>query len=133
MWGWIVDRVLRRPALAAAISGGLLLLLALPAIQMRMAEASPDTYPAHLEVIKTYKRMQVAFPGTALPANVIVKAPNVNAPAVRVGDRATRAAGARERPCARADHGRRQQGRHGREHHHADRRQRHGPGVERRR
>ena len=50
---------------------------------MRMAEASPDTYPAHLEVIKTYKRMQVAFPGTALPANVIVKAPNVNAPAVR--------------------------------------------------
>ena len=83
VWGWIVDRVLRRPALAAAISGGLLLLLALPAIQMRMAEASPDTYPAHLEVIKTYKRMQVAFPGTALPANVIVKAPNVNAPAVR--------------------------------------------------
>ena len=84
LWGWIVDRVLRRPALSAAIAGGLLLLLALPAVQMRMAEASPDTYPAHLEVIKTYKRMQVTFPGTALPANVIVKAPNVNAPAVRV-------------------------------------------------
>jgi uncharacterized membrane protein YdfJ with MMPL/SSD domain/pimeloyl-ACP methyl ester carboxylesterase len=83
LWGWIVDRVLRRPALSAAIAGGLLLLLALPAIQMRMAEASPDTYPAHLEVVKTYKRMQQAFPGTALPANVIVKAPNVNAPAVR--------------------------------------------------
>ena len=83
LWGWIVDRVLRRPALSAAIAGGLLLLLALPAVQMRMAEASPDTYPAHLEVIKTYKRMQVTFPGTALPANVIVKAPNVNAPAVR--------------------------------------------------
>ena len=82
-WGWIVDRVLRRPVLAAALSGGLLLLLALPAIQMRMAEASPDTYPAHLQVIKTYKRMQVTFPGTALPANVIVKAPNVTAPAVR--------------------------------------------------
>jgi uncharacterized membrane protein YdfJ with MMPL/SSD domain len=83
MWGWIVDRVLRRPALSAAIAGGLLLLLALPAIQMRMADPSPATYPAHLEVVKTYKRMQQAFPGTALPANVIVKAPNVNAPAVR--------------------------------------------------
>jgi RND superfamily putative drug exporter len=83
MWGWIADRVLRRPALFAAIAGGLLLLLALPALQMRMAEASPDTFPAHLEVVKTYKRMQQAFPGTALPANVIVKAPNVNAPAVR--------------------------------------------------
>ena len=83
MWGWIVDRVLRRPALSAAIAAGLLLLLALPAIQMRMADPSPETYPAHLEVVKTYKRMQQAFPGTALPANVIVKAPNVNAPAVR--------------------------------------------------
>ncbi len=83
MWGWIVDRVLRRPVLAAAISGGLLLLLALPAFQMRMAEASPATYPAHLDVIKTYKRMQVAFPGTALPASVIVKAPNVNTPAMK--------------------------------------------------
>ena len=52
--------------------------------------------------------MQQAFPGTALPANVVVKAPDVNAPAVRAGDRAARAAGARERPDARADHGRRQ-------------------------
>ena len=83
MWGWIVDRVLRRPALAAAISGGLLLALALPALQMRMADPSPATYPAQLEVVKTYTRMQQAFPGTALPANVIVKAPNVNARAVR--------------------------------------------------
>jgi RND superfamily putative drug exporter len=82
-WGWIVDRVLRRPALAAAIAGGLLLALALPAIQMRMADPSPDTYPAKLAVVKTYKRMQAAFPGTALPASVIVKAPNVNAPTVR--------------------------------------------------
>jgi uncharacterized membrane protein YdfJ with MMPL/SSD domain/pimeloyl-ACP methyl ester carboxylesterase len=83
VWGWIVDRVLRRPALSAAISAGLLVLLALPAIQLRMADPSPETYPAHLEVVKTYKRMQQAFPGSALPANVIVKAANVNAPAVR--------------------------------------------------
>src|SRR5204862_6004114 len=83
LWGGIVDRVLRRPALSAAIAGGLLLLLALPAFQMRMADPSPDTYPAHLAVVKAYKRMQQAFPGTALPANVVVKAPNVNAPAVR--------------------------------------------------
>ena len=61
-----------------------------------------------LEVVKTYKRMQQAFPGTALPANVIVKAQNVNAPAVRDGDLAARAAGARERPRARADHDGRQ-------------------------
>jgi uncharacterized membrane protein YdfJ with MMPL/SSD domain/pimeloyl-ACP methyl ester carboxylesterase len=83
MWGWLVDRVLRRPALSAALAGGVLLLLAVPALQMRMADPSPATYPASLQVVKTYKRMQQAFPGTALPANVIVKAPDVNAPAVR--------------------------------------------------
>ena len=33
--------------------------------------------------MKAYDRMQQAFPGTALPATVVVKAPNVNAPAVR--------------------------------------------------
>ena len=45
LWGWIVDRVLRRPALSATLAGGLLLLLALPAIQMRMADASPGHVP----------------------------------------------------------------------------------------
>jgi RND superfamily putative drug exporter len=43
----------------------------------------PDTFPQSLPVVKTYNRMQHAFPGSALPAHVIVKAPNVNAPAVR--------------------------------------------------
>ena len=107
LWGWIVDRVLRRPALSAALAGG----AAAPARPARDPDADGGRLAAtrsrrSLEVVKTYKRMQQAFPGTALPANVIVKAPNVNAPAVRAGDRAARAAGARERPRARADHGR---------------------------
>jgi uncharacterized membrane protein YdfJ with MMPL/SSD domain len=33
--------------------------------------------------MQTYDRMQQAFPGTALPATVVVKAPDVTAPAVR--------------------------------------------------
>ncbi len=130
MWGWIVDRVLRRPALSAAIAGGALLLLALPAIQMRMADASPDTFPAKLDVVKTYKRMQQAFPGTALPANVIVKAQNVNAPAVReaisrLEQRALASGRAHEPITIAVNHGR-----HGREHHAPDRRQRLRQGVE---
>ena len=34
-------------------------------------------------MIKAYHRMQQAFPGTALPANVVVKAPSVRTPAAR--------------------------------------------------
>jgi uncharacterized membrane protein YdfJ with MMPL/SSD domain len=48
-----------------------------------MAKPGPDTFPKSLAVVKTYNRMQQAFPGKALPANVVVKAPDVNAPAVR--------------------------------------------------
>src|SRR6266498_1212208 len=83
VWGAIVERVLRRPLLSAALAGGLLLALAVPALQLHMAKPGPDTFPQSLAVVKTYNRMQQAFPGKALPANVVVKAPNVNPPAVR--------------------------------------------------
>src|SRR6058998_849697 len=83
IWAAIVDRVLRRPLLSAAIAGGLLLALAVPALQLRMATPGPDTFPRSLDVVKTYNRMQRAFPGAALPANVVVKAADVNSPAVR--------------------------------------------------
>ena len=83
VWGAIVDRVLRRPALSAVIAAGLLLVLAAPALQQRIATPGPDTFPQSIPVVKAYNRMQQAFPGTALPASVVVKAPDVNAPAVR--------------------------------------------------
>jgi uncharacterized membrane protein YdfJ with MMPL/SSD domain len=83
VWGAIVDRVLRRPLLSAVLAGGLLLALAAPALQLRMATPGPDTFPKSLAVVKAYNRMQQAFPGKALPANVVVKAPDVTAPAIR--------------------------------------------------
>jgi uncharacterized membrane protein YdfJ with MMPL/SSD domain len=83
LWGAIVDRVLRRPALSALVAGALMLALAAPALQLHIATPGPDTFPKSLTVVKTYDRMQRAFPGTALPASVVVQAPNVNAPSVR--------------------------------------------------
>jgi RND superfamily putative drug exporter len=82
-WGAIVDRVLRRPLLSAILAGGLLLALAAPALQLHLAAQGTESFPKSLAVIKTYDRMQQAFPGTALPANVVVKAPDVHAPAVQ--------------------------------------------------
>src|SRR5207247_6140499 len=82
IWGAIVDRVLRRPLLSAMLAGGLLLALAAPALQLRIATPGPDTFPKSLDVVKTYNRMQQAFPGKALPANVVVKADDVDSPAV---------------------------------------------------
>ena len=78
IWGAIVDRVLRRPVLSVVLAGGLLLALALPALTLHTAEPGPDTYPQSIPVMKTYNRLQEAFPGTEISANVVVKAPNLN-------------------------------------------------------
>jgi uncharacterized membrane protein YdfJ with MMPL/SSD domain len=83
LWGGIVDRVMRRPVLWAALSATLLVALALPAVQLKMEMPSVDTLPKSLPMMQTYDRMQQAFPGSALPALVVVKAPDVNAPAAR--------------------------------------------------
>jgi len=83
IWGAIIDRVLRRPVVSTVVAGGLLLALAVPALELKMVKPGPDTFPESLNVVKTYNRMQESFPGTALPANVVVKAADVNAPAVR--------------------------------------------------
>ena len=83
IWGAIVDRVLKRPVLSAVVAGGLLVALALPALQLRIAEAGVDSFPQDLPVMQTFNRLQAAFPGTEIPANVVVEAPNVDAPAVR--------------------------------------------------
>ena len=83
IWGAIIDRVLRRPVVSTVVAGGLLLALAVPALQLKMVKPGPDTFPDSLQVVQTYNRMQESFPGTALPANVVLKAADVNAPAVR--------------------------------------------------
>jgi RND superfamily putative drug exporter len=81
IWGAIVNRVLRRPALSAALAGGLLVALAVPAIQLHTANPSIDTYPQNL--LTTYNRLKKAFPGTDVAASVVVKAPNVGAQPVK--------------------------------------------------
>jgi uncharacterized membrane protein YdfJ with MMPL/SSD domain len=83
VWGAIVDRVLRRPLLSAVLSAGLLLLIAAPALKLHTAEPGIDTYPQALGVMKTYNRLQAAFPGTEIPANVVVEAADVNSTQIR--------------------------------------------------
>jgi RND superfamily putative drug exporter len=76
-WNFVLDRVLRRPVLAVVLSGGALLLLASPVLHMHTADSGTDALPRNLEVMKTYDRMQAAFPGGEIPAVVVVKANDV--------------------------------------------------------
>jgi RND superfamily putative drug exporter len=77
IWGGIVNVVLRRPLLSAALAGGFMVALAIPALQLNMVKPGPDTFPQSIPAVQTYERMQQAFPGSALPANVVVQAPDV--------------------------------------------------------
>ncbi len=83
IWGAIVDRVLRLPVVSAIVAGGLLVALALPALQLRLTAQGTESFPKSIEVIQTYDRMQQAFPGSALPANVVVEAASVRTPAMQ--------------------------------------------------
>jgi RND superfamily putative drug exporter len=89
-WARIVDRVMRRPVLWAALSAGLLIALAIPAAQLRLQTGGPDSFPQSLPAMQTYNHMQEAFPGTALPANVVVQASDVNSSEVQAAIQAFR-------------------------------------------
>jgi uncharacterized membrane protein YdfJ with MMPL/SSD domain len=83
LWCAIVTRVLRRPVVSFAVSSGLLVALAVPALQLRPVQAGIETYPQSLPSIQTYNRIQAAFPGSEIPAEVVVKASNIAAPEVQ--------------------------------------------------
>jgi uncharacterized membrane protein YdfJ with MMPL/SSD domain len=77
IWPRTVDRVLRRPVLAAVVSGGLLLALAVPTLSMQTAVPGVDGLPQELPVIQTYNHIQDTFPGESIPAEVVVEAKDV--------------------------------------------------------
>lgn len=82
VWGAILTPVLRFPAAAAIAATAVLVLLALPAAQMKTATSGIDSLPKDLKVMATYDRIQEAFPGQPIPAIVAVQADDVTSPQV---------------------------------------------------
>jgi uncharacterized membrane protein YdfJ with MMPL/SSD domain len=93
MWNAILDRVLRRPVISTLIAGGLLLLLAAPALHLRIKSPGTDTLPQNLSAVKTYNKLQTAFPGDTNSVQVMVRTGNAHSPAVQrqIGDLQTAA------------------------------------------
>ncbi len=80
LWGRIVGAVLRRPLRALLLAGGCLFLLALPALGMHTKLPNFTDFPQDLKIVRTYERIQAAFPGSQTPAQVVVRAPKVDTP-----------------------------------------------------
>jgi uncharacterized membrane protein YdfJ with MMPL/SSD domain len=83
VWGWILDRVLARPVVSVVVAGGILIALAIPALSMHTINPGVAGLPRSLPVMKTYDRIQAAFPGGPLPATIVVKADDVTQPKIQ--------------------------------------------------
>jgi RND superfamily putative drug exporter len=82
VWGALVDRVLRRPAISAGLAVAALVVLAIPAFGLHTANSGENGLPKSMPIVRSYDRMQAAFPGDQEPAKVVVSAPDVTAPPV---------------------------------------------------
>jgi uncharacterized membrane protein YdfJ with MMPL/SSD domain len=95
IWSRVLDRVLRRPLVSAALAAGVLIALTVPVLGMQttLDEANDKS---DLTVEKTYDRIEAAFPSEGSADVVVVKANDVTSPKVESGIRALESeAGAR--------------------------------------
>jgi RND superfamily putative drug exporter len=81
-WSYVIDHVLRFPVLSVLLSAGLLIAATIPALSMHTVDPGFVGLPPNLPIMRTYDRIQRAFPGGPLPALVVVQARDVRTPAV---------------------------------------------------
>ncbi|ADB51806.1 anti-sigma factor antagonist [Conexibacter woesei] len=79
-WATIVGAVLRHPLPSVLLSGGLLVVLALPALGLHTVNSGVQGLPRDLPVMQTYDRIQAAFPGEPTAATIALSAPDATAP-----------------------------------------------------
>jgi uncharacterized membrane protein YdfJ with MMPL/SSD domain len=82
-WAFVLKRSMRFPVIATAVSAGLLVVLALPVLNMHTKLLSFTDLPKSLAIVRTYDTIQRSFPGSQDPAHLVVQADNVNTPQFR--------------------------------------------------
>jgi uncharacterized membrane protein YdfJ with MMPL/SSD domain len=83
LWGFVLDRVLRRPVAAVVVSAATLIAATVPVLGMHTKLPSFTDLPHSLSIVSTYDRIQKAFPGSQTPAVMVVKGDNVTTPPYR--------------------------------------------------
>jgi RND superfamily putative drug exporter len=73
VWSRILTPVLRHPAASAGVAVLVLVAMAVPTLQMHIAQSSNGSLPRSTPTVEAYDRIQAAFPGQSGPAVVAVK------------------------------------------------------------
>jgi uncharacterized membrane protein YdfJ with MMPL/SSD domain len=84
-WTGLTGRVMRHPILSIVLAGGLLVALAIPALQMKSVTSDVDELPQDLPVIVTYNKVKAVFPTEGVTATVVVEADDVRSGATSAG------------------------------------------------
>ncbi|MGN9757845.1 MMPL family transporter [Streptomyces sp. SD31] len=83
-WTAVLKGVLARPVISVVVAAGALLAVAAPALGMKTQNLTLDQeFGDSLPIVQTYNRLNEAFPGGSDPAEVVVKADDINAPEVQ--------------------------------------------------
>ncbi|MFI5883088.1 MMPL family transporter [Streptomyces sp. NPDC051554] len=83
-WTAVLKGVLAKPLVSVLVAAGALLAIAAPAVGMKTENLTLDQeFGNSLPIVGTYNRVNDAFPGGSDPAEVIVKAKDINAPEVK--------------------------------------------------
>lgn len=83
-WTSVLRVVLAKPAISLVVAAGALLAIAAPALGMKTQNLTLDQeFGDSLPIVKTYERVNEAFPGGSDPAEVVVKASDINSAEVK--------------------------------------------------
>ncbi len=88
IWSRIVDKVLRRPLLSAILAAGVLVALTVPVLGMQTSLGGTDDTSRDLKVMRTYDRVQAAFPSEGSAEMVVIKANDATSSKVTSGIKA---------------------------------------------
>jgi len=83
IWDAILRPVLAHPWVAAGAATWVLVVLSLPVLGLHTKLPGLADLPRSIPVVSTYSKIEQAFPGSQVPAVVVVKAPDVRAPQVQ--------------------------------------------------
>ncbi|MEU5276264.1 MMPL family transporter [Streptomyces asoensis] len=84
LWSAVLRVVLAKPGVSLVVAAGALLAIAAPAVGMKTQNLTLDQeFGDSLPIVQTYNRVNDAFPGGSEPAEVIVKADDINAAEVQ--------------------------------------------------
>ncbi len=84
-WGWTTKAVTARPVISVLLTGGLLIALAVPLLNLNLGSTGISTLPEDSNMRHAFEVINDEFSEGVFTADIVIDAPDVNATAVQSG------------------------------------------------